>query len=73
MIVRSKYTEVDLKLRTAENRQMLFEDVKTLIRRAFDRAVTSLEAESFIILAKEKGYHEMAEEMAIDLETELSA
>jgi hypothetical protein len=73
MIVHSNYTAVDLKLRTAENRQMLYEDVKTLIRRAFDRAVTSLEAESFIILAKEKGYHEMAEEMAQDLQTELSA
>jgi len=73
MILQSKYTSVDLKLRVAENRQMLFDHIKSYIRHAFDNCHTSLEAESLIALAKEKGYHEMAEEMAIDLQTELTA
>lgn len=73
MILHSKYTPVDLKLRVSENRQQLFNHVKNAIRKAFDNSRTSLEAESWIALAKEKGYHEMAEEMANDLQTELSA
>lgn len=73
MILHSNYTAVDLKLRTAENRQQLFDHYKSFIRAQFDNCHTSLEAESWIALAKEKGYHQLAEEMSIDLQTELSA
>lgn len=73
MILQSKYTEVDLKLRIAENRKELFDLAKKRIRSSFDQSLTSLEAESWIAIAKEKGFHELAEEMIIDLQTELSA
>lgn len=73
MILKSTYTDLDLKLRVADNRQELFDATKRLIRNGFDRAITSLEAESWIALAKEKGYNEMVEEMVSDLETELTA
>lgn len=74
MILHSKYTEVELKLQIAENRQMLFNKIKNEIRGAFDSPVlTELEAQAWIAIAKERGLHELAEEMSIDLQTELSA
>jgi phosphohistidine swiveling domain-containing protein len=65
------YTTKEKAIRNAENRDMLKTNAKIYIRKSFDKAVVAMEAESWIMIAKEQGFTALAAEMEADLQHEL--
>jgi hypothetical protein len=57
--------------RNVINRKLLQNNITDYIRKAFDNAATSLEAESWITIAIEYGFKDLAAEMKTDLQNEL--
>ena len=64
-------TPAQKKQRDYVNKKLLQYDIERLIRSKFDKATLSLEAESWITIAKEMGFIETAEQMEADLQHEL--
>lgn len=65
------HTTKERAIRNVQNREMLGLNTQIYIRKSFDNALTSLEAESWITIAKEQGLNELASEMKRDLQFEL--
>lgn len=57
--------------RNVQNREMLRLNTEIYIRQSFHKALTSMEAESWITIAQEHGFIDMAIEMQQDLNFEL--
>lgn len=57
--------------RLSQNRSIISSALLITIRRWFDAAKTSTEAESWITIAREHGLQDLANEMKLDLELEI--
>jgi len=67
----SKHTPEEQAVRDNQNREMLRLCTQIYIRQSFGLAKTTMEAESWITIAQEQGFIEMALEMQQDLNFEL--
>lgn len=70
-MIHTESTTKERAIRNVQNRELLKFNNQRYIRQSFDEAITSLEAESWITIAKEQGFNDLASEMKSDLETEL--
>lgn len=64
-------TPEQLEARNAQNREMLALNTELYIRKSFNASLISLEAESWIAIAKEQGFNDLATELENDLRFEL--
>lgn len=67
----TSHTPQEKAMRDSLNREMLALNNQRYIRTSFDGAITTSEAQSWITIAMEQGYFDMALEMADDLKTEI--
>lgn len=70
MILITTATAEDQATRNQLNREILSLTTQNFIRNEFNKSRTSIEAESWIVIAKEQGFENLSAEMQLDLETE---
>lgn len=70
MLITSQTPE-EQEIRNDQNRQILSLTTQIYIRNQFNKAITSMEAESWITIAKEQGLIDVAIDMENDLRFEL--
>lgn len=67
----SNHTPQELEERNVINRVLLMMATALYIRNSFIKAPQTMEAESWIAIAREQGFIKLADELQNDLETEL--
>lgn len=70
-MLKRNFTESEKVERNKINREILDLQVHSTIRNSFDKSRTTLEAESWIAIARERGLCMLADAMEIDLQNEL--
>lgn len=71
MILTTDKTAAEQEQENAYNQELLVHYIKSYIRDRFDKTVLQHTAESWITIAKEQGFNDLATEMESDLQTEL--
>lgn len=70
-MIHTENTTKEIAIRNVQNRELLKLNTELYILKSCEKALTSLEAESWITIAREQGLNELASQMKRDLEFEL--